>query len=194
MWCPHPSINIWTHFMRGVPTLLKTSRDIFMWCSPQNDYLKAYVLCPIQISEHILMCSVPSLVETSEHIFMCGVPILFRTFEHIFICSVPTLFWTSEHIFMCDVPIIVWTSEQNFMYSIPTFLPHSLPSWNNSLAWKLTSLSLKDRASFDTVITERASKPASPPILCLWILRCVPNPVWTFFWFINFLFDARITW
>ena len=81
------------------------------------------------------------------------------TCEHIFICSVPTLFWTSEHIFMCDVPIIVWTSEQNFMYSIPTFLPHSLPSWNISLAWKLTSLSLQDRASIGTVITESASHP-----------------------------------
>ena len=108
------------------------------------------------------MCGVPTLVGTSEHIFMCGVPILFWTFEHIFICSVPTLFWTSEHIFMCDVPIIVWTSEQNFMYSIPTFLPHSLTSWNISLAWKLTSLSLQDRTSIGSVITERASKPASP--------------------------------
>ena len=111
----------------------------------------------------MFMCGVPTLVGTSEHIFLCGVPILFRIFERIFICSVPTLFWTSEHIFMCDVPIMIWTSEQNFMYSIPTLLPHSLPSWNISLAWKLTSLSLQNRASIGTVITERASKPASQP-------------------------------
>ena len=48
-------------------------------------------------------------------------------------------------------------------------LPHSAPSWILSYAENLASLSLQDRASIGTVITERASKPPSMNIFLIYL-------------------------
>ena len=58
--CPHPKMNIWTHFMCGVPTQLWTSEHIL--CAVSPPYYEHLNTCPhskMNIWTHF-MCSVPT--------------------------------------------------------------------------------------------------------------------------------------